>query len=61
MIRTTCSTRWRKAAARRRTEVRLVEEEHELRLVQIADLGKVLEELRQEPQEESSNRAAASG
>ena len=33
-------------------EVRLVEEEHELWLVGIADLGQVLEELREQPEQE---------
>ncbi len=34
-------------------QVRLVEEEHQLRLVEIADLRQVLEELREQPQEEA--------
>ena len=33
-------------------QVRLVEEEHELRLVGVADLGQLLEQLRQQPQQE---------
>ena len=33
-------------------QMRLVEEEHELRLVAVADLGKILEELGEQPQQE---------
>ena len=34
-------------------QVRLVEEEHQLGLVEVADLGQVLEQLRQQPQQEA--------
>src|SRR5207244_3853674 len=33
-------------------QVRLVEEEHELRLLRVAGLGQVLEQLRQQPKEQ---------
>ena len=33
-------------------QVRLVEEEHELRLVDVADLGELLEQVRKQPHEE---------
>src|SRR5690606_22704252 len=33
-------------------QMRLVEEEHEARLLQISDLGQMLEELREQPQQE---------
>src|SRR5512139_116387 len=37
--------------------MRLVEEEHELRLVEIADFGKSLEELREQPQQKGRIQA----
>jgi hypothetical protein len=33
-------------------QVRLVEEEHQLRLVEVADLGQVVEQVRQQPHQE---------
>ena len=41
-------------------EMRLVEEEHELRLLGIADLGQLLEQLRQQPEQEGGVEPRAS-
>ena len=38
-------------------QVRLVEEEHQLGLVEVADLGQLLEQLRQHPQQEGGVQA----
>ena len=40
-------------------QMRFVEEEHEPRLVRVADLGQPLEQLREHPEQEASRRAAA--
>jgi hypothetical protein len=56
-MRTTCSMRW--LQRRRRVveqQVGFVEHEHQFRLVEVADFRQVLEQLRQQPQQELEYR-----
>jgi hypothetical protein len=53
--RTTCSTLSISTfGASSNSRMRLVEEEHQPRLVRVADLGQLLEQLRQQPEQEGA-------